>query len=151
MLCFYKIKKKHDALSAVSVLNRSTSPKMNRNSANTCLTYMINISIESFKLLLNEIKQIENKNSFIIIIIYKDALLKTRLMRRWRARIVIFILVTRTQKTLEYFVNNLNISLLFPLDTFMVIITFAGPLRQALAYCVFCVIKSYCIFFFITN
>ncbi len=28
---------------------------------------MINISIESFKLLLNEINQIENKNSFIII------------------------------------------------------------------------------------
>ncbi len=36
---------------------------------------MINISIESFKLLLNEIKQIENKNSFIIIIIRKDSLL----------------------------------------------------------------------------
>ncbi len=44
---------------------------MNRNSANTCLTDMINISIESFKLILNEIKQIENKNSFIIIIIHK--------------------------------------------------------------------------------
>ncbi len=28
---------------------------------------MINISIEIFKLLLNEINQIENKNSFIII------------------------------------------------------------------------------------
>ncbi len=40
---------------------------MNRKSANTCLTDMINISIESFKLLLNEINQIENKNSFIII------------------------------------------------------------------------------------
>ncbi len=36
---------------------------------------MINISIESFKLLLNEIKQIKNKNSFIIIIIHKDAFL----------------------------------------------------------------------------
>ncbi len=34
---------------------------------------MINISIESFKLLLNEINQIENKNSFIII--REDALL----------------------------------------------------------------------------
>ncbi len=31
------------------------------------------------------------------------------------------------------FVNNSNISLLFPLDTFMVI-TFAGALLQALAY-----------------
>ncbi len=30
---------------------------------------MINISIESFKLVLNEIKRIENKNYFIIIII----------------------------------------------------------------------------------
>ncbi len=49
--------------------------KMNRNSANTCLTDMINISRESFKLLLNEIKQMENKNSFIIIIIHKDAFL----------------------------------------------------------------------------
>ncbi len=46
---------------------------MNRKSANTCLTDMINISIESFKLLLNEINQIENKNSFIII--REDALL----------------------------------------------------------------------------
>ncbi len=34
---------------------------------------MINISIESFKLLLSEINQIENKNSFIII--REDALL----------------------------------------------------------------------------
>ncbi len=40
---------------------------MNRKSVNTCLTDMINISIESVKLLLNEINQIENKNSFIII------------------------------------------------------------------------------------
>ncbi len=36
---------------------------------------MTNVSIESFKLLLNEIKQIKNKNSFIIIIIHKDAFL----------------------------------------------------------------------------
>ncbi len=35
---------------------------------------MINISIESFKLLLNKINQIENKNFFIIIII-SDSLL----------------------------------------------------------------------------
>ncbi len=31
--------------------------------------------IDIFKLLLNEIKQFENKNSFIIIILRKDALL----------------------------------------------------------------------------
>ncbi len=37
---------------------------------------MINISIKSFKLLLNEINQIENKNVFIIILI-RDALLST--------------------------------------------------------------------------
>ncbi len=36
---------------------------------------MINICIESFKLLLHEIKQSENKNSFIIIIIHKDPFL----------------------------------------------------------------------------
>ncbi len=36
---------------------------------------MINISIESFELL-NEIKHIANKNSFIIIIIRTDAFLK---------------------------------------------------------------------------
>ncbi len=51
--------------------------KMNQNSANSCLKDIINISIESFKLLLNEIKQIENKNDFIkiISIIHKDAFL----------------------------------------------------------------------------
>ncbi len=46
---------------------------MNRKSANTCLTDMVNISIESVNLLLNEINQIETKNSFIII--REDALL----------------------------------------------------------------------------
>ncbi len=39
--------------------------KMNRKTANTCLTDMINISIESFKLLLNEINKNKNKNSLI--------------------------------------------------------------------------------------
>ncbi len=37
---------------------------------------MINIFIESFKLVLNEIKHIGNKNYFIIIIIRTDAFLK---------------------------------------------------------------------------
>ncbi len=54
-----------------SHLEQERFTKINRKSANTCLTYMINI----FKLLLNEIKQIENNNSFIIIILLKDALL----------------------------------------------------------------------------
>ncbi len=56
-----------------SRLEQERFKKMNRKSANTCLTDMINISIESFKLLLNEINQIESKNSFIII--REDALL----------------------------------------------------------------------------
>ncbi len=47
---------------------------------------MINISIESFKLVLNEIKHIENKKHFFIII-------KAGLMRR---RICNFILATPT-------------------------------------------------------
>ncbi len=41
---------------------------------------------------------------------------------------------TDTENT-SLLVNNLNISLLFPPDTFMVI-TFAGALQQASAYCV---------------
>ncbi len=49
-----------------SRLEQGRFAKMNRKSANTWLTDMINISIESFKLLLNEINQIENKNYFII-------------------------------------------------------------------------------------
>ncbi len=57
-----------------SRLEQERFTKMNRKSANTCLTDMINISIESFKLLLNEINQIENKNSNIIFI-REDALL----------------------------------------------------------------------------
>ncbi len=59
---FYKIKKTMRILP--SRLEQERFTKMNRKSANTCLTDMINI--ESFKLLLNEINQIENKNSFII-------------------------------------------------------------------------------------
>ncbi len=46
---------------------------MNRNSVNAFLTDMMNISIESFELLQNEIIHIQNKNSFIII--PKDAFL----------------------------------------------------------------------------
>ncbi len=57
----------------LSRLEQERFTKMNWKSANTCLTDMINISIESFKLPLNEINQIENKNSIIIIIICEDA------------------------------------------------------------------------------
>ncbi len=80
---------------------------MNRKTANTCLTDMINISIGSFKLILNEINR--NKKLFNIINHYPWAVkmhfsLKACLMRRWRI-----------------------------LDTFMVM-TFAGALRQALLH-----------------
>ncbi len=74
-LCFYKIKKTNMMHFLPFRLEQKHFTKMNRNSVNTGLTDMTNISIESFKLLLNEINQIENKNSFIIIIICKDAFL----------------------------------------------------------------------------
>ncbi len=50
-LCFYKIKKTNMMRFLASHLEQERFTKMNRNSANTCLTDMINISIESFKLL----------------------------------------------------------------------------------------------------
>ncbi len=105
---------------------------MNRKSANTCLTDMINISIESFKLLLNEINQIENKNSFIII--REDALLSkgesNEEMASQDLHLILHLCNTDTENS-SLLVNNSNISLLFPPDTFMVI-TFAGALWQAL-------------------
>ncbi len=114
------------------VLNRSTSQKFNRKSANTWLTDMINISIESFKLLLNEINQIENKNSFIII--REDALLSkgesNEEMASQDLHLILHLCDTDTENT-SLLVNNSNISLLFPPDTFM-LITFAGALWQAL-------------------
>ncbi len=96
---------------------------------------MINISIESFKLLLNEINQIENKNSFIII--REDAFLSKGASNEEMAsqdHIIFHLCDTDTENT-SLLVNNSNISLLFPPDTFMVI-TFAGALQQASAYCV---------------
>ncbi len=103
---------------------------MNRKSVNTCLTDMINISIESFKLLLNEIN--ENKNSFIII--REDALLSKGTSNEETESQVhhLHLCDTDTENT-SLLVNNSNISLLFPPDTFMVI-TFAWPLRL---YCVY--------------
>ncbi len=95
---------------------------------------MINISIESFKLLLNEINQIENKNSFIII--REDAFLSKGASNEETANQDHHLRLcdTDTENT-SLLVNNSNISLLFPPDTFMVI-TFAGALQQASAYCV---------------
>ncbi len=113
-----------------SRLEQEHFTKMNRKSANTWLTDMINISIESFKLLLNEINQIEN--SFIII--REDALLSkgesNEEMGSQDLHLILHLCDTDTENT-SLLVNNSNISLLFPPDTLMVI-TFAGALRQAL-------------------
>ncbi len=115
-----------------SRLEQEHFTKMNRKSANTCLTDMINISIESFKLLLNEINQIEKKNSFIII--REDTLLSKGASNEEMAsqdlHLILHLCDTDSENT-SLLVNNTNISLLFPPDTFMVI-TFAGALRQAL-------------------
>ncbi len=84
---------------------------MNRKSANTWLTDMINISIEHFKLLLNEINQIENKNSFIII--REDALLSKGASNEEMASQDhhLHLCNTDTENT-SLLVNNSNISLL---------------------------------------
>ncbi len=94
--------------------------------ANTIFTDMINIFIESFKLLLNEINQIENKNSFIII--REDAFLSKGASNEETASQDhhLHLCDTDTENTI-LLVNNSNISLLFPPDTFMVI-TLAGAL-----------------------
>ncbi len=86
---------------------------MNRKSANTCLTDMINISIESFKLLLNEINQIENKNSFIII--PEDALLSKGTSNEEMASQDHHLHLCNTDlENTILLVNNSNIALLFP-------------------------------------
>ncbi len=119
----------------LSRLEQEHFTKMNRKSANTWLTDMINISIESFKLLLNEINQIENKNSFIIIC--EDALLSKGASNEEMAsqdlHLILHLCDTDSENT-SLLVNNSNISLLFPPDTFMVI-TFAGVYGKL--YCVY--------------
>ncbi len=91
---------------------------------------MICISIESFKLLLNEIQQIENKNSFIIIIICKDAHLSKGAFNEASQDRQLHPLRHGLRK--HYFNNNnSNIPLLFPSDTFMEF-NLAGALRQAI-------------------
>ncbi len=115
-----------------SRLEQEHFTKMNLKSANTWLTDMINISIESFKLLLNEINQIENKNKNSFIIIREDALLsKGASNEEMGVRVWFFIFATENTSLL---VNNSNISLLFPPDTLMVI-TFAGVYGKL--YCVY--------------
>ncbi len=93
---------------------------------------MINISIESFKLLLNEINYIENKNSFIII--REDALLSKGTSNEEMAsqdlHLILHLCNTDIENT-SLLVNNSNISLLYPSDTFM-LINFAGALWPAL-------------------
>ncbi len=133
--CFCEIQKtmKHFLRSC---LERERFTKMNQKSSNTD---MINISIESFKLLLNKINQIENKNSFIIIC--EDSLLSKGASNEMASQgHHLHLCYTVTENT-SLLVNNSNISLLFPPDTFMVII-FAGALRQASAYCVHLKSKS---------
>ncbi len=95
---------------------------------------MINISIENFKWLRNEINQIK-KDKFFIIFIILDALLSIAASNEEIANQDhhLHLCDTDTENT-SVLVNNLNISLLFRPDTFMVI-TFAGELRQALVYC----------------
>ncbi len=76
---------------------------------------MINISIESFKLLLNEINQIENKNSLIII--REDALLSKGASNEGMAsqdlHLILHLCDTDTENT-SLLINNSNISLLSP-------------------------------------
>ncbi len=93
---------------------------MNRKSANTCLTNMINISIESFKLLL---KINQRQNSFIIIIIREDALLSKGASNEEMASQDhhLHLCNTDTENT-SLLVNNSNISY------FSMVITFAGAL-----------------------
>ncbi len=94
---------------------------------------MIHISIEIFKLLLNKINQIENKNVFIIIIIC-DALLSIGASNEKIQDHNLHLCDTDIENT-SVLVNDKNISLLFLPDTFVVII-FAWALQQALVYCV---------------
>ncbi len=118
----------------LSRLEQEHFTKMNRKSANTWLTDMIHISIESFKLLLNEINQIEKKNSFIII--HKYALLSKGASNEEMAiqdHHLLHYCDTDTENT-SLLVNNSNISLLFPPDT-LKIITFAGVYGKL--YCVY--------------
>ncbi len=98
------------------------------------LIYAEHCIYESFKLLLNEINQIENKNFFVIIIICDELLsIGTSNEETASQDHHLHLCDTDTENT-SVLVNNENISLLFPPDTFMVIY-FAGALRQDFVYC----------------
>ncbi len=75
----------------------------------------------------------ENKNAFIII--HEDALLSKGTSNEEMSQdlhLILHLCDTDSENT-SLLVNNSNISLLFPPDTFMVI-TFAGALCQALLH-----------------
>ncbi len=95
---------------------------------------MINISIESFKLLRNEINQIENKNSFIII--REDALLSKGASNEEMASQDHHLILHLCTENTSLLVNNSNISLLFPPDTFMVINYFCWGFMASFIACI---------------
>ncbi len=115
-----------------SHLEQERVTKVNRKSANACLTDMINIYKERFKSLLNEINQMENKNSFIIIcenaLLSKDT--SNEEMPSQNHHLHLHLCDTDTENT-SLLVNYFKYLLTISPDTFMVI-TLAGTLQQAL-------------------
>ncbi len=97
------------------VLNGSASQKWNES--HTWLTDMINISIEIFKLLLNEISQIENKNKNSFIIIHVDALLTFIFMHLVDACNLHCIQVTVFLQLLSLGIEPMILALLAPCST----------------------------------
>ncbi len=93
---------------------------------------MRNISIESFKWLKKEIIQKPEQKLFHYVI-HKDAFLSKGASNEKMASqdCQLHLWDTDSENT-SLLINNSKISLLFPLDTF--IVNFAGALRQALAY-----------------
>ncbi len=76
-------------------MSRNDSKKLNLNSANTCLTDMINISIECYTLLLlNEIIKIRNQKLLLAYVIRKAAFISKDASNEeiWRAKVINFIL-----------------------------------------------------------
>ncbi len=89
--CYCKIKKTNRV---VLILSRNTSQKLNRNSANTCLTDMINIFIECYKLLQQNNSNQKLKTLSLAYVIRKDAFLSKGVSNEeiWGVRIVNFML-----------------------------------------------------------
>ncbi len=87
-----------------------------------------------YRKLLNDIYLIENKNSNLIFI-REDVLLSKGVSNEEMASQDHHLHLCDTDKeNTSLLVNNSNISLLFPPNTFMVI-SFAGALQQASVYC----------------